>query len=88
LEAHAERIDRLYRQLARLRFEVINDDWGPALLLTVPLATAGEAVRVVVRRKEVRYYLVRGEEVFEVQHRDECVDRGVFLLLAELAART
>jgi proteasome lid subunit RPN8/RPN11 len=87
LEAHAERIDRLFRQLAGVRFEVINDDWGPALVLTVPLATAGEAVRVVVRRKEVRYYLARGEEVFEVQHRDDYVDRGVFLLLAELAAR-
>jgi hypothetical protein len=88
LEAHAERVDRLYRQLAGVRFEVINDDWGPALVLTVPLATAGEAVRVVVRRKEVRYYLERGDEALEVQHRDECVDRGVFLLLAELAART
>jgi proteasome lid subunit RPN8/RPN11 len=88
LEAHARRIDRLYRQLAGVRFEVINDEWGPALVLTVPLAAGGEAVRVLVRRKEVRYYLVRGEEVFEVQHRDECVDRGVFLLLAELAART
>jgi hypothetical protein len=87
LEAHADRIDRLYRQLAGVRFEVINDDWGPALVLTVPLATAGEAVRVVVRRKEVRYYLERGEEALEVQHRDDCVDRGVFLLLAELAAR-
>jgi proteasome lid subunit RPN8/RPN11 len=87
LEAHAERIDRLYRQLAGVRFEVASDEWGPALILTVPLATAGEAVRVVVRRKDVRYYLVRGEEVFEVQHRDEYVDRGVFLLLAELAAR-
>jgi proteasome lid subunit RPN8/RPN11 len=87
LEAHAERIDRLYRQLAGVRFEVMNDEWGPALALTVPLAAAGEAVRVVVRRKEVRYYVVRGEEVFEVQHRDDFVDRGVFLLLAELAGR-
>jgi proteasome lid subunit RPN8/RPN11 len=87
LEAHAERIDRLYRQLAGVRFEVMNDEWGPALALTVPLAAAGEAVRVVVRRKEVRYYVVRGEEVFEVQHRDDYVDRGVFLLLADLAAR-
>jgi hypothetical protein len=88
IEAHAERIDRLYRQLAGIRFDVINDEWGPALVLMVPLATAGEAVRVVVRRKEVRYYVVHGEEVFEVQHRDDYVDRGVFLLLAELAVRT
>ena len=88
LEAHAWRIDRLYRQLAGMRFEVIGDDWGPTLVLTVPLTAAEEAVRVVVRKKEVRYYVVRGEEAFEVQHRDEYVDRGVFLLLAELAART
>jgi proteasome lid subunit RPN8/RPN11 len=87
LEAHAERVERLYRQLAGVRFGVIDDDWGPALVLTVPLAAAGEAVRVVVRGKGVRYYVVRGEEAFEVQHRDEFVDRGVFLLLAELAAR-
>jgi len=87
LEVHADRIDRLCRQLSGVRFELISDDWGPALVLAVPLATAGEAVRVVVRRKEVRYYVVRGEEVFEVQHRDDWVDRGVFLLLAELAAR-
>ncbi len=87
LEAHAERIDRLCRQLAGLRFEVVGDDWGPALVLTVPLAADGEAVRVLVRRKDVRYYFVRGEEAFEVSHRDEYVDRGVFLLLAEMAAR-
>lgn len=88
LEVHAERIDRLYRQLAGIRFEAINDDWGPALVLNVPLAEPDESVRVMVRQKEVRYYVIRGEEVFEVQHRDEYVDRGIYLLLAELAART
>lgn len=87
LEAHAQRIDRLYRQQSGVRFEVMNDKWGPALVLTVPLAAAGEAVRVLVREKEVRYYVVRGEDLFEVQHRDDYVDRGVYLLLAELADR-
>jgi hypothetical protein len=35
----------------------------------------------------VFYYVVRGGEVLEVQHHDEQVDRGVYLLLAELASR-
>jgi proteasome lid subunit RPN8/RPN11 len=88
LEAHAARIDRLARQQAGLRFEVADDDWGPSLVLNIPLAEAGDAVRVLVRPKEVRYYLVRQGEVYEVDHADACLDRGVYLLLAELAARS
>jgi len=87
LESHAERIDRLYRQQTGLRFEVTGDEWGPGLILTVPLAAGGEAIRVVVRPKGVFYYVIRGGEVLEVQHHDEQVDRGVYLLLAELASR-
>jgi len=87
LEAHAERIDRLYRQQTGVRFAVTEDEWGPGLILTVPLAAGGEAIRVVVRPKGVFYYVVRGGEVLEVQHHDEQVDRGVYLLLAELASR-
>jgi len=87
LEAHAERLDRLYRQQTGLRFEVVVDEWGPGLLLTLPLAGSSDAVRVLVRRKEVRYYVVQGGALLEVDLRDEYVDRGVYLLLAELAAR-
>jgi proteasome lid subunit RPN8/RPN11 len=87
LEGHAERIERLCRQQAGMRFDVVSDKWGNGLLLTVPLAESGDAVQVVVRPKEVRYYLVRGGELLEVQHHDDCVDRGVYLLLADLAAR-
>jgi proteasome lid subunit RPN8/RPN11 len=87
LEAHAERIDRLYRQQTGLRFEVTADEWGPGLILTLPLAAGGDAIRVVVRPKGVFYYVVQGGEVLEVQHHDEQVDRGVYLLLAELASR-
>jgi len=70
-----------------LRFEVTSDERGPGLLLTLPLAGSGDAVRVLVRRKEVRYYVVRGGDVLEVDLHDDYVDRGVYLLLAELAAR-
>jgi proteasome lid subunit RPN8/RPN11 len=87
LEVHAERIERLYRQQTGMRFEVTNDEWGPGLILTLPLAQDGASVRVVVRPKGVRYYVVADGEVLEVQHHDELVDHGVYLLLAELAAR-
>jgi proteasome lid subunit RPN8/RPN11 len=87
LELHAERIDRLFRQQTGVRAEVVSDKWGPGLLLTLPLAEHGDAVQVLIRPKEVRYYLGRGGQLLEVQHHDEWVDRGVYLLLAELAAR-
>jgi proteasome lid subunit RPN8/RPN11 len=88
LEFHAERIDRLYRQQSGMHFEVVSDKWGPGLLLTLPLAEAGDALRVLIRPKEVRYYLVRRGELLEVQHHDDWIDRGVYLLLAELATRS
>jgi proteasome lid subunit RPN8/RPN11 len=87
LEFHAERIDRLYRQQSGVRFEVVSDEWGTGLLLTLPLAEPDDAIQVLVRPKEVRYYVLRRGELLEVQHHDECVDRGAYLLLAELAAR-
>jgi hypothetical protein len=87
LEFHAERIERLCRQQSALRFEVMSDEWGPGLLLILPLAEPGDSVRVLIRPKEVRYYVLRSGELLEVQHHDEWVDRGVYQLLAFLAAR-
>jgi hypothetical protein len=37
--------------------------------------------------KEVRYYLVRGDDVMSVDPQQSQVDRGVYLLLAELAGQ-
>jgi hypothetical protein len=65
----------------------MSDEWGPGLLLILPLAEPGDSLRVLIRPKEVRYYVLRSGELLEVQHHDEWVDRGVYLLLAELAAR-
>ena len=70
-----------------MRFEVTNDEQGPGLMLTLPLADGGEAVCVMVRRKEVRYYVLRGGELAGGRRQRRQVDRGVYLLLAELAGR-
>ena len=74
-------------QLAGVRFEAMSDERGPGLMLTLPLAAGGEAVCVLVRQKEVRYCVLRGGEPLAVDVNDDCVDRGVYLLLAELAGR-
>ncbi|MBI1916088.1 MAG: Mov34/MPN/PAD-1 family protein [Planctomycetes bacterium] len=87
LEEHAERLDRLYRQQAGVTCTVMEDARGPALAVNVPLAEAGDAIRVLLWPKEVRYYVLRGGEVFAVDCPADSVDRGVYLLMAELAAQ-
>jgi len=88
LEQHAERLERLYQQQQGVQFQVIHDEWGPGLVVSLPLAEQGDALRVLIRPKEIRYFLLRGGELLTVQHDDSQVDRGVYLLLAELASQT
>lgn len=87
LEAHAERLDRLYRQQAGVTFAAAEGNRGPALAVTVPLTEPGSAIRVLLEGDEVRYYLLRGGELLVADPQEDRVDRGVYLLLAELAAQ-
>jgi hypothetical protein len=87
VEEHAEQLERLYRQLSNVRFEVLSDGSNPGLLLTVPIAANRESIRVLLCRKEVRYYLESGGELRAIDDNDQCVDRRVYLLLAELASQ-
>ncbi len=84
LEEHAERIERLFQQQARMRVEVL-DERPPGLLLVLPLAGQDNSLRVVIREQSVRYLVERQGELLEVDHQDDLVDRGVYRLLAELA---
>jgi hypothetical protein len=87
IEVHAESLDRLYRQQARVLFEVTPGMRGPALAVEVSLAEPGNAVRVLLEGKEVRYYVRLDGETLAATADEPCVDRGVYLLLAELATR-
>jgi hypothetical protein len=87
IEAHAERLERLFRQQAGVTFEVVEGKNGPKLVVKVPMSEPQHSVRVALTDKDVRYYLQRGDEIVEAECLDERVDRGVYLLLAELAAR-
>lgn len=87
IEAHAERLERLYCQQAKLTFDVVEGSHGPRLAMDVPLSEPGTAIRVLLTEKEVRYYLARGGEMLSAGFTEDRVDRGVYLLLAELAAQ-
>jgi hypothetical protein len=85
LEAHADRIERLMQQQAGVRIEAVTGEMGPALVLVVPLAGNESSLRVHLQDSEVRYFLERDGALSETGQRDDLVDRGVYLLLAELA---
>ena len=87
LEAHAERLDRLSRQLSGLRFEVAPGHQKSALTLTVPMLDDGRAICVEMEGKDVRYRLTAKDGVMVADLREDRVDVGVFLILSELAAR-
>jgi proteasome lid subunit RPN8/RPN11 len=87
IEEHADRLDRLARQQARVRFDVAEGRHGPALAVTVGLADPGHAVRVLLEGKEVRFYHEAGGQLLQADLPDTPPDQGVYLLLAELAGR-
>lgn len=87
IEVHAERLDRLSRQQVGVRFDVVEGVNGPALSVVVPLAEPGDAVRVLLEGKEVRYYVLRSGELLQADPAEDRVDQGVYLLLAELASQ-
>jgi proteasome lid subunit RPN8/RPN11 len=87
VEAHAERLERLFKQQAGVTFEVGEGRTGPALFVNVPLSEPDRAVRVSLTQSEVKYFIQHAEELLEIESPDDRVDRGVYLLLAELAAK-
>jgi hypothetical protein len=86
IEEHAEQLDRLARQQVGLTFDLMDGRDGPALAVTLPLAEAGEAIRVLLEGKEVRYLVLRGEQCLVADSHEARIDHGVYLLLAELAS--
>jgi hypothetical protein len=87
IEAHAERLDRLCRQLANVGFEINEAKPELGLVVNIPLAEPGDAIRVALGKDEVRYFVLRNHEHFSADPGEVRVDRAVYSLLADLAAR-
>jgi hypothetical protein len=88
IAVHAQRINRLYRQQAKVSCDVTEGTAGPALAVTVPLAEPGDAIRVLLEEKQVRYFLQRDDDLVAAKVPTDCIDQGVYLLLAELASQS
>lgn len=86
IEAHADALDRLCRQQARVTFDLAGGQGGPALAVHLTLAEPKNELRLVLEGKQVRYYLLRDGDLIEVDPKEGQVDRGVYLVLAELAS--
>lgn len=84
IEEHAARLERLTRQQARIRFDILPEPNGAELLVTIPLAEPQTILQVIVGVKRVEYLFYRGEEAAAIDLNETRVDCGVYQILAEL----
>jgi len=88
VEEHAERLDRLARQMAKVRFIVGKGKEAPALTVEVGLGEPNHRIRVVLEGKTLRYFYEADGQVSQPDlPTGTAPDQGIYLLLAELAAR-
>jgi len=85
LEEYAGSLERLDRQQRGIKFRILNDEWGSGLVVTVPLAEKGDSLSLLIRPKEVRYYLERQGQQLGLQPKEGPIDSAIYLLLADLA---
>ena len=86
IEQYADRLDRLARQLTKVRFDVTAGRDNDALAVLVGLPD-GATIRVVLEGKDVRYFHEVECGASQVELPDTPPDQGIYLLLAELARR-
>jgi len=88
IEGHAARLLRLVGQFKHVRFEVGRGTTAPALRMTIGTGEPGRFVRVLIDGKTVRYaYEADGVVTQPDLPAGTAPDQGVYLLLAETAAR-
>ncbi len=87
LETHARPLNRLYRQLARISCQPMDDEAGPTLVVHVALPEPKQQLRLLLQRDEARYYWDRDGELIAVEPREPQVERAALLILAELAGQ-
>jgi hypothetical protein len=81
IEENADRLERLARQQAKMGFEIVV----PSGLAAIVSLADGAAVRAVMTKDGVRYFVVRNGELLASELHELRVDRGVYQLFADLA---
>lgn len=84
LEEHAEALERLFRQQARMTFEVLNRPHGKTLAVSLPLAEPESSVKVLLDGRETQYLVQQRGALSAVDPGEPRIDRAVYLILAEL----
>jgi hypothetical protein len=89
IEDYADQVDRLCQQQAGINLEVV-DEPEPTLVLRIKLSAShpevGSSLKLLLNEDGVSYYLVRDGNLIEVDPKEPRLDRGVYLILAELAS--
>jgi hypothetical protein len=86
IEEHALELERLYRQQVGVSFDALQSAEKPGLSIRIPVADPKGAIRVIIKDEICRYYFERNGDIYLVDCVEERVDRGVYLLLAEMAS--
>jgi proteasome lid subunit RPN8/RPN11 len=84
IESHAKAIERLYRTLKRIRFQVETEAAGNALLIRIPFDEDKE-IRVALSAKEPSYLVCLSEQWLTCDPGESAVDQCVFSILEKLA---
>jgi hypothetical protein len=87
IEMYAPALDRLYRLLTGVTLESVETPAGPVLTLNLKLAEPGAGLRVLLDRGKVQYYLGREGQFSVIDPREDRLERALYLILAELAAK-
>jgi proteasome lid subunit RPN8/RPN11 len=85
IESHAVALNRLFRQLAIVRFSTLLEDGQNHLVLSIALAEKNQQLRLLLSDVDVRYYWEKDGELIAVDPLESNIERGVYRILAELA---
>jgi hypothetical protein len=86
LEQHAPAIERICRQQARVTLEVRGQEQTD-LKLKIPLAEPGDLIEIEIVADKAAYVVQVGGEQHLVDPKAEGIERGLYMILAELANR-
>jgi len=85
MEVHASEIDKVLAQQSKATCAITQAASGHQLTLSIPLAGTAGKILVFIFKDKVQYFFEKNEQLFAVDIQEDKVDRGVYLVLAELA---
>jgi hypothetical protein len=85
METHAGEIEKVLAQQTKATCGITQGAAGHQLTLSIPLAGSAGKIIVFIFKDKVQYFFEKNEQLFAVDIQEDKVDRGVYLVLAELS---